>query len=80
MPEDRPPADSSPLVRIGSKIPATSRLPGFLRKPVTNFESVQLLKNGLRRLKLHTVCESAIQKSYFSLFWNFFGFLVLICS
>lgn len=59
MPEDRPPADSPPLVRIGSKIPATPRLPGFLRKPVTNFESVQLLKNGLRRLKLHTVCESA---------------------
>jgi lipoic acid synthetase len=47
------------LVRIGSKIPATPRLPGFLRKPVTNFESVQLLKNDLRRLKLHTVCESA---------------------
>ena len=59
MPEDRPPVDSSPLVRIGSKIPATPRLPGFLRKPVTNFESVQLLKNDLRRLKLHTVCESA---------------------
>ena len=59
VPEDRPPADSSPLVRIGSKIPATPRLPGFLRKPVTNFESVQLLKNDLRRLKLHTVCESA---------------------
>ncbi len=59
MPEDRPPADSSPLVRIGSRIPATPRLPGFLRKPVTNFESVQLLKNDLRRLKLHTVCESA---------------------
>jgi lipoic acid synthetase len=59
VPEDRPPADSSPLVRIGSKIPATPRLPGFLRKHVTNFESVQLLKNDLRRLKLHTVCESA---------------------
>jgi lipoic acid synthetase len=59
VPKDRPPADSSPLVRIGSKIPATPRLPGFLRKPVTNFESVQLLKNDLRRLKLHTVCESA---------------------
>ncbi len=35
------------------------RLPDFLRKPHTNFESVQLLKNDLRRLKLHTVCESA---------------------
>jgi lipoic acid synthetase len=35
------------------------RLPDFLRKPQTNFQSVQLLKNDLRRLKLHTVCESA---------------------
>jgi lipoyl synthase len=35
------------------------RLPDFLRKPRTNFQSVQLLKNDLRRLKLHTVCESA---------------------
>jgi lipoic acid synthetase len=35
------------------------RLPDFLRKPHTNFQSVQLLKNDLRRLKLHTVCESA---------------------
>ena len=35
------------------------RLPDFLRKPKTNFQSVQLLKNELRRLKLHTVCESA---------------------
>src|SRR5664280_1154079 len=35
------------------------RLPEFLRKPHTNFQSVQSLKNDLRRLKLHTVCESA---------------------
>lgn len=35
------------------------RLPDFLRKPHANFQSVQLLKNDLRRLKLHTVCESA---------------------
>jgi lipoic acid synthetase len=35
------------------------RLPDFLRKPQTNFQSVQSLKNELRRLKLHTVCESA---------------------
>jgi lipoic acid synthetase len=35
------------------------RLPDFLRKPHTNFQSVQSLKNDLRRLKLHTVCESA---------------------
>jgi lipoic acid synthetase len=47
------------LVRIGVKIAATPRLPRFLRKPATNCESVQLLKNELRRLKLHTVCESA---------------------
>ena len=35
------------------------RLPDFLRKPHTNFQSVQALKNDLRRLKLNTVCESA---------------------
>lgn len=35
------------------------RLPEFLRKPNTNFQAVQLLKNELRRLNLHTVCESA---------------------
>ena len=43
-------------VRRGGRGP---RLPGFLRKPNTNFQSVQSLKNDLRRLKLHTVCESA---------------------
>lgn len=35
------------------------RLPDFLRKPHTNFQSVQSLKNDLRRMNLHTVCESA---------------------
>ncbi len=35
------------------------RLPGFLRKPNTSYQAVQSLKNDLRRLKLHTVCESA---------------------
>jgi lipoyl synthase len=35
------------------------RLPDFLRKPATHFPSVQALKNDLRRLQLHTVCESA---------------------
>lgn len=35
------------------------RLPDFLRKPHTNFQSVQSLKNDLRRMSLHTVCESA---------------------
>ncbi len=34
-------------------------MPGFLRKPKTSFQAVQSLKNDLRRLKLHTVCESA---------------------
>lgn len=45
-----------PLVQIR---PPRPRLPDFLRKPETRFESVQRLKNELRRLDLHTVCESA---------------------
>jgi lipoic acid synthetase len=43
------------LIQIGSR----PRLPEWLRKPRTNFESVHNLKADLRRLKLHTVCESA---------------------
>jgi lipoic acid synthetase len=39
--------------------PARPRLPEWLRKPVTHFESVTGLKRELRELKLHTVCESA---------------------
>jgi lipoic acid synthetase len=35
------------------------RLPEWLRKGDTHFESVHLLKRDLRKLKLHTVCESA---------------------
>ncbi len=35
------------------------RLPDWLRKGETHFESVHLLKRDLRKLKLHTVCESA---------------------
>jgi lipoic acid synthetase len=35
------------------------RLPDWLRKPRTHFESVHNLKAELRRLRLHTVCESA---------------------
>ncbi len=35
------------------------RLPAWLRKPHTHFESVHDLKSGFRRLGLHTVCESA---------------------
>ncbi|HEU0138185.1 MAG TPA: lipoyl synthase [Bryobacteraceae bacterium] len=36
-----------------------ARLPHWLRKPETHFESVQHLKRNLRRLNLNTVCESA---------------------
>jgi len=35
------------------------RLPEWLRKSRTHFESVHELKTSLRRLNLHTVCESA---------------------
>ncbi|HLX43719.1 MAG TPA: lipoyl synthase [Bryobacteraceae bacterium] len=44
------------LIQIGQPRP---RLPEWLRKPGTNFESVHALKADLRRLNLHTVCESA---------------------
>ena len=39
--------------------PAAPRLPAWLRKPRTHFDSVHQLKAGLRSLNLHTVCESA---------------------
>lgn len=39
--------------------PAQPRLPSFLRKGKTHFESLTLLKRDLRAKKLHTVCESA---------------------
>jgi lipoic acid synthetase len=39
--------------------PARPRLPEWLRKGETHPESVQALKRDLRRLNLHTVCESA---------------------
>jgi lipoyl synthase len=45
------------LVHIDSA-PAP-RLPEWLRKHRTDFESVHNLKAGLRKLNLHTVCESA---------------------
>ena len=38
---------------------ASPRLPAWLRKPLTHFDSVHALKSDLRRLRLHTVCESA---------------------
>lgn len=39
--------------------PARPRLPDFLRKSDTHFESLTLLKRDLRAHNLHTVCESA---------------------
>jgi lipoic acid synthetase len=39
--------------------PRGPRLPAWLRKNRTHFESVHDLKTELRRLHLHTVCESA---------------------
>jgi lipoyl synthase len=36
-----------------------TRLPDWLRKPAAHFEPVHQLKSELRRLRLHTVCESA---------------------
>lgn len=47
------------LVQIGSCSPSQPRLPIWLRKGRTDFESVHLLKRELRQLRLHTVCESA---------------------
>ncbi len=41
------------------QIARPARLPDWLRKPRTHFESVHNLKIELRRLNLHTVCESA---------------------
>jgi lipoyl synthase len=46
------------LFQIGPSLPQP-RLPEWLRKGRTHFESVQNLKRDLRRLHLHTVCESA---------------------
>lgn len=47
---------SVPLVQISQPRP---RLPDWLRKGEVHPESVQTLKRDLRRLNLHTVCESA---------------------
>jgi lipoic acid synthetase len=44
------------LVQIGAARP---RLPEWARKGRTHFQSLNRLKAGLRRLNLHTVCESA---------------------
>jgi lipoic acid synthetase len=45
------------LVQIRSR--PGPRLPDWLRRSQTHFEPVTTLKNELRRLNLHTVCESA---------------------
>jgi lipoyl synthase len=50
-------ADS--LVQLSGSLPAVPRLPEWLRKSATNFQAVHELKTDLRRLNLHTVCESA---------------------
>jgi lipoic acid synthetase len=50
--------DGAPaLVQIAPR--PRPRLPQWLRKSETHFESLQSLQRGLRRLNLHTVCESA---------------------
>ncbi len=40
-------------------VPRSPRLPEWARKSRTHFESLHALKTDLRRLNLHTVCESA---------------------
>jgi lipoic acid synthetase len=57
-------SDLVQIARPGIASPVASptkspRLPDWLRKPRTHFESVHHLKAELRRLHLHTVCESA---------------------
>ena len=47
------------LVQLSPRTAAAPRLPEWLRKNTTRFEAVHALKSELRRLNLHTVCESA---------------------
>src|SRR5689334_2693560 len=47
---------SDSLVQLSAPRP---RLPEWARKGRTHFESLNRMKSGLRRLNLHTVCESA---------------------
>ncbi len=47
------------LVQLETRPPSQPRLPEWLRKSATHFVSVHGLKSELRRLNLHTVCESA---------------------
>lgn len=46
-------------MQIGGGAARRARLPEWARKGRTHFESLNRLKTGLRRLELHTVCESA---------------------
>ncbi|HXI42306.1 MAG TPA: lipoyl synthase [Bryobacteraceae bacterium] len=52
---------SSPLVQISGsrRFSVRQRLPEWARRNPTHFESLHRLKADLRRLRLHTVCESA---------------------
>jgi lipoyl synthase len=49
------------LIQLGpaGRVPMRTRLPDWLKKPAPHFEAVHQLKSELRRLRLHTVCESA---------------------
>ena len=46
-------------MQIRGSAPPRPRLPEWARKSRTHFESLHRLKTDLRRLNLHTVCESA---------------------
>ena len=50
---------SHSLIQLEPRAPASPRLPDWLRKHTTHFGAVHDLKKDLRRLNLHTVCESA---------------------
>jgi lipoyl synthase len=56
MPPSSGRSDGLPLIQLH---PAAPRLPEWLRHGRTHFQSVHDLKTKLRRLGLHTVCESA---------------------
>jgi lipoyl synthase len=47
------------LVQLDPGRERRPRLPEFLRKSTTHHESVRFLQRDMRRLNLHTVCESA---------------------
>src|ERR1700730_1425679 len=50
---------AQPLVQIETRPFASPRLPTWLRKSARHPSEVHALKTELRRLRLHTVCESA---------------------